>query len=110
MVDVNQQWTVKQAIASTRALAPYRPYWLEDATSNADFDGLRQVSEALEIPTCAGETYYTMRRSGRSSKTAASTSSWSTRTSGCRLLKVAHMAEVYGLKVVPHLATESWRT
>src|SRR5881392_3278235 len=49
MVDVNQQWTVKQAIASMRALAPFQPYWLEDATSNVDFAGLRQISEAIDV-------------------------------------------------------------
>jgi len=107
MVDVNQQWTVKQAIASTRALAPFQPYWLEDATSNADFVGLRQVSEALETPTCAGETYYTIESfrpliEGRCVDIVMVDQDLG--LSGA--LKVAHMAEIHGLKVVPHLATE----
>jgi L-alanine-DL-glutamate epimerase-like enolase superfamily enzyme len=107
MVDVNQQWSVKQAIAYTRELAPFRPYWLEDATSNVDFDGLRQVSEALETPTCAGETYYTIASfrplvEGRCVDIVMVDQDLG--LSGC--LKVANMAEIYGLKVVPHLATE----
>jgi L-alanine-DL-glutamate epimerase-like enolase superfamily enzyme len=107
MVDVNQQWSVKQAIASTRALAPYQPYWLEDATSNVDFEGLRQVSEALEIPTCAGETYYTIAPfrplvEGRCVDIVMVDQDLG--LSGA--LKVAHLAEIYGLSVVPHLATE----
>ena len=107
MVDVNQLWTVKQAIAFTRALAPYRPYWLEDATSNVDFEGLRQVSEALEIPTCAGETYFNIASfrplvEGRCVDIVMVDMDLG--LSGC--LKVAHLAEIYGLKVVPHLATE----
>jgi L-alanine-DL-glutamate epimerase-like enolase superfamily enzyme len=107
MVDVNQQWTVKQAIAYTRALAPFQPYWLEDATSNVDFAGLRQISEALDIPTCAGETYYTLAPfrplvEGRCVDIVMVDQDLG--LSGA--LKVAHLAEIYGLKVVPHLATE----
>jgi L-alanine-DL-glutamate epimerase-like enolase superfamily enzyme len=107
MVDVNQFWSVKQAIAYTRALAPYQPYWLEDATSNVDFAGLRQVSEALDIPTCAGETYYSIAAfrplvEGRCVDIVMVDQDLG--LSGA--LKVAHLAEIYGLKVVPHLATE----
>src|SRR5215831_8859011 len=107
MVDVNQQWTVKQAVAYTRALAPYQPYWLEDATSNTDFEGLRPVSEAIEIPTCAGETYYTIASfrplvEGRCVDIVMVDQDVG--LSGA--LKVAHLAEIYGLKVVPHLAPE----
>jgi L-alanine-DL-glutamate epimerase-like enolase superfamily enzyme len=107
MVDVNQFWSVKQAIAYTRALAPYQPYWLEDATSNVDFAGLRQISEALDIPTCAGETYYSIAAfrplvEGRCVDIVMVDQDLG--LSGA--LKVAHLAEIYGLKVVPHLATE----
>jgi len=107
MVDVNQQWTVKQAIASMRALAEFDPYWLEDATSNVDFAGLRQVSEAIDVPTCAGETYFNVASfrplvEGRCVDIVMVDMDLG--LSGC--LKVAHMAEIYGLKVVPHLATE----
>jgi len=107
MVDVNQLWSVKQAIAFTRALAPFQPYWLEDATSNTDFEGLRQISEALEIPTCAGETYFSIASfrplvAGRCVDIVMVDQDLG--LSGA--LKVAHLAEIYGLKVVPHLATE----
>jgi L-alanine-DL-glutamate epimerase-like enolase superfamily enzyme len=107
MVDVNQQWTVKQAITSTRALAPYRPYWLEDATSNVDLDGLRQVSESLEVPTCAGETYYTIASFRPLVENRCVDIVMVDQDIGLSgALKVAHLAEIYGLKVVPHLATE----
>ena len=107
MVDVNQQWSVKQAIASCRALAPYRPYWLEDATSNADFDGLRQVSEAIDIPTCAGETYRTVGPFRQLVEHRSVDIVMVDQDLGLTgALKVAHLAELYGLKVVPHLATE----
>jgi L-alanine-DL-glutamate epimerase-like enolase superfamily enzyme len=107
MVDVNQQWSVKQAIAFTRALAPFQPYWLEDATSNVDFAGLRQIGEALDIPTCAGETYYNVASfrplvEGRCVDIVMVDQDLG--LSGA--LKVAHLAEIYGLKVAPHLATE----
>jgi L-alanine-DL-glutamate epimerase-like enolase superfamily enzyme len=107
MIDVNQLWSVKQAISSMRALAEFRPYWLEDATSNADFAGLRQVSEAIDIPTCAGETYFDIASfrplvEGRCVDIVMVDQDIG--LSGA--LKVAHLAAIYGLKVVPHLATE----
>ncbi|MBV9597949.1 MAG: mandelate racemase/muconate lactonizing enzyme family protein [Chloroflexi bacterium] len=107
MVDVNQQWSVKQAIAYTRALAPFQPYWLEDATSNVDFEGLRQVSEAIEIPTCAGETYYSIASFRPLVEHRCVDIVMVDQDLGLSgALKVAHLAEIYGLKVVPHLATE----
>jgi L-alanine-DL-glutamate epimerase-like enolase superfamily enzyme len=107
MVDVNQQWTVKQAIASMRALAPYHPYWLEDATSNTDFDGLRQINEALEVPTCAGETYYSVASFRPLVEHRCVDIVMVDQDLGLSgALKVAHLAEIHGLKVVPHLATE----
>ena len=33
IVDANQQWTVKQAIAMGHALAEYAPYWIEDLSA-----------------------------------------------------------------------------
>src|SRR5437667_462885 len=71
------------------------------------FGGRRQVSEALEIPTCAGETYYRVASfrplvEGRCVDIVMVDQDLG--LSGA--LKVAHMAEIYGLKVVPHLATE----
>jgi L-talarate/galactarate dehydratase len=107
MVDVNQFWSVKQAIAYTRALAEYQPYWLEDATSNVDFAGLRQVSEALDIPTCAGETYYSIAAFRPLVENRCVDIVMVDQDLGLSgALKVAHLAEIYGLKVVPHLATE----
>jgi L-alanine-DL-glutamate epimerase-like enolase superfamily enzyme len=107
MVDVNQLWNVKQAISYTRELAPYRPYWLEDATSNTDFDGLRQISEAIDIPTCAGETYFNIASFRPLVENRCVDIVMVDQDIGLSgALKVAHLAEIHGLKVVPHLATE----
>ena len=44
MVDVNQRWSVKQAISMAEQLAPHNPYWVEDPTSLDDYDGLPLAS------------------------------------------------------------------
>jgi L-alanine-DL-glutamate epimerase-like enolase superfamily enzyme len=65
------------------------------------------VSEAIDIPTCAGETYFNIASfrpliEGRCVDIVMVDQDLG--LSGA--LKVANMAEIYGLKVVPHLATE----
>jgi L-alanine-DL-glutamate epimerase-like enolase superfamily enzyme len=58
LVDMNWSWTTDKTIAIGRQLEPYRLFWIEDPIPAHDYDGLRQISEALETPICAGETYY----------------------------------------------------
>jgi L-alanine-DL-glutamate epimerase-like enolase superfamily enzyme len=107
MVDVNQRWNVKQAIATGRALQQYEPYWIEDPVPVDDYEGMRQVREALETRICAGEPY---RALGPFREMLANRSvdvvmiDLDVGITG--FMKVAHMAEAHGLPVVPHLATE----
>jgi L-alanine-DL-glutamate epimerase-like enolase superfamily enzyme len=56
-VDMNWSRTIKEAIALGHELAPYRLSWIEDPIPANDYDGLRRITEALETPICAGETY-----------------------------------------------------
>jgi L-alanine-DL-glutamate epimerase-like enolase superfamily enzyme len=50
--------TVGSAIALGRELAPFNLSWVEDPIPANDYDGLRQISEALDTPICAGETFH----------------------------------------------------
>jgi L-alanine-DL-glutamate epimerase-like enolase superfamily enzyme len=54
---MNWSRTIKEAIALGHELAPYRLSWIEDPIPANDYDGLRRITEALETPICAGETY-----------------------------------------------------
>ena len=48
MVDANQVWDVDQTIAWMRALAPSRPWWIEEPTNPDDILGHARIARALE--------------------------------------------------------------
>lgn len=48
MVDANQVWEVREAIAWMQQLAPYRPLWIEEPTSPDDILGHRTIAQALQ--------------------------------------------------------------
>jgi L-fuconate dehydratase len=48
MVDANQRWDVGEAIEWVRALAPWRPLWIEEPTSPDDILGHATIARALE--------------------------------------------------------------
>ena len=47
MVDANQAWDVDQAIEWMQALAPFRPWWIEEPTSPDDILGHARIARAL---------------------------------------------------------------
>jgi L-fuconate dehydratase len=58
MVDANQRWDVDAAIARTRELAPFRPWWIEEPTNPDDVLGHARIAEAvrpLGIGVATGE-------------------------------------------------------
>jgi L-alanine-DL-glutamate epimerase-like enolase superfamily enzyme len=55
-VDANSAWTAAEAIARLRDMEPYRLSAVEQPVAKADFDGLREVSEAISIPVIADES------------------------------------------------------
>lgn len=48
MVDANQVWDVPQAIEWMRALAPFKPWWIEEPTSPDDVLGHAAIARAME--------------------------------------------------------------
>ncbi|MEN3356185.1 MAG: L-fuconate dehydratase [Mycobacteriales bacterium] len=55
-VDANQRWDVGAAVAWTNAMAPYRPYWVEEPTSPDDVLGHAAIARAVApIAVAAGE-------------------------------------------------------
>ncbi|MFE9768755.1 L-fuconate dehydratase [Streptomyces sp. NPDC005808] len=46
-VDANQRWNVDEAIAWTKALAEYEPYWVEEPTSPDDVLGHAAIRKAV---------------------------------------------------------------
>src|SRR5882672_4809505 len=58
MVDINQRWSVQEAIAIGARIAELGLAWLEDVTAATDYQGLAQVAGALATPVCGGEYLY----------------------------------------------------
>ena len=55
MVDINQRWSVAEAISIGRRVEDLGHGWLEDPTAHNDYQGLAKIADALSTPICAGE-------------------------------------------------------
>jgi muconate cycloisomerase len=55
-VDANSAWTPSEAIERLKEMQPYRISAVEQPVAKADFAGLKQVSEAVQIPVIADES------------------------------------------------------
>src|SRR4029077_10573669 len=109
MCDINQLWSVNQAIEVGQRIEPYHLYWLEDPTAHDDYPGLARIADALTTPIAAGEYHYGIvpfrhlleRRSIDivmiDLLRAGGITQW---------MKVAGMAEAFNLPVVSHLVPE----
>jgi L-alanine-DL-glutamate epimerase-like enolase superfamily enzyme len=58
MVDINQRWSVADAISIGRRVEEMGLGWLEDPTAHNDYEGLAKIADALTTPVCAGEYLY----------------------------------------------------
>jgi L-alanine-DL-glutamate epimerase-like enolase superfamily enzyme len=59
-VDANGAWSAAEAIVRLREMAPFRISAVEQPVAKEDFEGLRQVQEALDIPVMADESVCTL--------------------------------------------------
>ncbi len=56
MMDANQIWDVKEAIANIKKLSKFNPYWFEEPTSPDDILGHKVIAEAIKpIKVATGE-------------------------------------------------------
>jgi muconate cycloisomerase len=55
-VDANSAWTPSEAIARLKEMQPYRISAVEQPVAKADFAGMKQVREAVQIPVIADES------------------------------------------------------
>ena len=58
MVDVNQGWTVDEAITVGRRLDAYNLSWLEEPVMADDFEGYHQIAGSIETPVVGGENHF----------------------------------------------------
>jgi L-alanine-DL-glutamate epimerase-like enolase superfamily enzyme len=55
MVDINQRWSVAEAISIGHRIEEFGLTWLEDPARCDDYQGLAKIADALTTPVCAGE-------------------------------------------------------
>jgi mandelate racemase len=58
LIDANQAWSVRTAIAAGRVLATMQPFWLEEPVDHDDLSGHAEIARALDVPIATGENTY----------------------------------------------------
>jgi L-alanine-DL-glutamate epimerase-like enolase superfamily enzyme len=109
MCDINQLWSVNQAIEVGRRVEPYHLFWLEDPTAHDDVPGLARIADALTAPIAAGEYHYGIVpfRHMLEARAIDIVMIDLLRVGGItQWMKVAGMAEAFNLPVVSHLVPE----
>jgi L-talarate/galactarate dehydratase len=109
MCDINQLWSVNQAIEIGRRIEPYQLFWLEDPTAHDDYPGLARIADALDTPIAAGEYHYGIVpfRHLLEARAIDIVMIDLLRVGGItQWMKVAGMAEAFNLPVISHLIPE----
>src|SRR5438128_3044034 len=109
MCDINQRWSVNQAIDIGRRVEDVHLFWLEDVTAHDDYAGLARVADALATPLAGGECVYgiTPFRHMLEARSIDIVMIDLLRVGGiANWMKVAGMAEAFNLPVVSHLLPE----
>jgi L-fuconate dehydratase len=108
MIDANQAWDVDQAIDWVRALAPARPWWIEEPTSPDDILGHARIARAIEplgIVVATGEHAHNrvMFKQFLQARSIGICQIDSCRLGGVNeVLAVLLMAAKFGVPVCPH--------
>jgi L-alanine-DL-glutamate epimerase-like enolase superfamily enzyme len=108
-VDINQGWTVNQAITIGRKLEELGLFWLEDPVQFQDIDGMARIADALDVPICGGEYVYGLRpflhMFERHAVDIVMVDIF--RAGGITgFMQVAQVANAFGIPMVSHLSTE----
>jgi L-alanine-DL-glutamate epimerase-like enolase superfamily enzyme len=109
MCDINQRWTVPEAISIGERLEPYHLHWLEDVTTCDDYQGLARIASKLKTPIAGGEYVYGIApfRHMLEARSVDIVMIDLVRVGGItQWMKVAGMAEAFNLPVVSHLIPE----
>ena len=104
-VDVNNGWSLSTAIEMCRRMEPYDIYWLEEPILADEIDSLAKLAKETTIPIAIGENHYgkwefkEMMEKGAVEIVQADIGKCGGVT---EYLKIAAMADAYGLPVCPH--------
>jgi L-fuconate dehydratase len=107
MLDVNQQWSLPQAIRMGRDLSAIRPFWLEEPIHPDDVLGHRTLAQAIApIPLALGEHVpnRVLFKNFMQAEAVRFVQADCTRVAGVsEFLTVSLLAKRFGLPVVPHV-------
>lgn len=109
MVDINQRWSVHEAIDIGHRVEEFDLGWLEDVTAHNDYQGTARVAAALKTPVCGGEFVYGIEpfRQMLEHRSVDIVMIDLLRVGGIGpWMKVAGMAEAHNIPVVSHLLPE----
>ena len=109
MVDINQRWSVAEAISIGHRIEELGLGWLEDPTACDDYQGHAKIADALATPVCAGEYLWGIEphRQAMSHHSIDITMIDLLRVGGVtQWMKVAGMAEAFNKPVASHLLPE----
>jgi len=109
MVDINQRWSVHEAINIGQRIEKYHLAWLEDVTAHDDYSGLARVTSRLSTPVTGGEYVYGISpfRHMLEAHSVDIVMIDLVRVGGItQWMKVAGMAEAFNRPVVSHLIPE----
>jgi D-arabinonate dehydratase len=104
-IDVNNGWSVNNAIRMAKKLEKYDIYWLEEPVMADDVDGLAKLAAETSIPIAVGENHYTKWEFKELIERKA-VEIVQPNIAGCggvtEYMKIAALAEAYGIPVCPH--------
>ena len=109
MVDANQSMTVTEAVRRARLLEDVDLFWLEEPLPADDVAGHARLARSTSIPIAVGESVYSLAqfRDYLSREAAGIVQVDVARIGGITpWLKVAHVAEAFGVAVCPHFLME----
>jgi L-alanine-DL-glutamate epimerase-like enolase superfamily enzyme len=109
LADVNFRWTVAESIRMGQELEELDLFWLEDPVPTHNVEGLAEVRKALKTPIAAGEALYNLPafRTLFEARSVDFPMPDLARVGGITpYLKIAHMAEAFGLPLACHLQPE----
>jgi L-rhamnonate dehydratase len=105
MFDAYQGWDLQYALEWCRKVEQYRPAWLEEAVPMSDLESFIRLSQSTQVPIATGEHLYGRWEAEEFFKANAlqyiqADPEWCGGVS--ETLKVAHLASVHGVQLVPH--------
>lgn len=109
MIDVNQAWTVAEAMRRAKLFEPFDIFWLEEPLPAEDMSGHVQLARSTSIPIAVGESIYSPShfREYLAAGTCSIVQAEYARIGGITpWLKTAHLAETFNVKMAPHFLME----